>query len=70
MTMAKALGGGFPLSSIGARADFMAAVRPVTTARPRREPGSLRAALAGIDAMDAEGLPSTPASSASAPCAA
>jgi 4-aminobutyrate aminotransferase len=58
MTMAKALGGGFPLSSIGARAHFMAAVRAGDHGSTfGGNPVSCAAALAGIDAMDAEGLP-------------
>ena len=58
MTMAKALGGGFPLSSIGARADLMAAVKAGDHGSTfGGNPVSCAAALAGIDAMDAEGLP-------------
>ena len=53
MTMAKALGGGFPLSSIGAPTSWLP--RPVTTARPSEGTRLCAAALAGIDAMDAEG---------------
>jgi 4-aminobutyrate aminotransferase len=58
MTMAKALGAGFPLSSIGARADLMAAVKAGDHGSTfGGNPVSCAAALAGIDAMDAEGLP-------------
>jgi 4-aminobutyrate aminotransferase len=58
MTMAKALGGGFPLSAIGAPADVMAAVRPGDHGSTfGGNPVSCAAALAGIDAMEAEGLP-------------
>jgi 4-aminobutyrate aminotransferase/(S)-3-amino-2-methylpropionate transaminase len=58
MTMAKALGGGFPLSAIGASAEVMAAVRPGDHGSTfGGNPVSCAAALAGIDAMEAEGLP-------------
>ena len=58
MTMAKALGGGFPLSAIGARAELMAAVRAGDHGSTfGGNPVSCAAALAGIDAMEAEGLP-------------
>jgi 4-aminobutyrate aminotransferase-like enzyme len=58
MTMAKALGGGFPLSAIGARADAMAAMRAGDHGSTfGGNPVSCAAALAGIDAMEAEGLP-------------
>jgi 4-aminobutyrate aminotransferase len=58
MTMAKALGGGFPLSAIGARADVMAAIRAGDHGSTfGGNPVSCAAALAGIDAMEAEGLP-------------
>jgi 4-aminobutyrate aminotransferase len=57
MTMAKAIGGGFPLSAIGARADVMAAVRPGDHGSTfGGNPVSCAAALAGIDAMCAEAL--------------
>ncbi len=58
MTMAKAIGGGFPLSSVGARADVMAALRPGDHGSTfGGNPVSCAAALAGIDAMEAEALP-------------
>jgi 4-aminobutyrate aminotransferase len=58
MTMAKALGGGFPLSAIGARPDVMAAMRAGDHGSTfGGNPVSCAAALAGIDAMEAEGLP-------------
>ncbi|HSJ74345.1 MAG TPA: aminotransferase class III-fold pyridoxal phosphate-dependent enzyme [Miltoncostaeaceae bacterium] len=58
MTMAKALGGGFPLSAIGARADVMATIRAGDHGSTfGGNPVSCAAALAGIDAMEAEGLP-------------
>jgi 4-aminobutyrate aminotransferase len=58
MTMAKALGGGFPLSAIGAGEDVMAAMRPGDHGSTfGGNPVSCAAALAGIDAMAAEELP-------------
>jgi 4-aminobutyrate aminotransferase len=58
MTMAKALGGGFPLSAIGARAELMATIRAGDHGSTfGGNPVSCAAALAGIDAMEAEGLP-------------
>ena len=58
MTMAKALGAGFPLSAIGARADVMSAMRSGDHGSTfGGNPVSCAAALAGIDAMEAEGLP-------------
>jgi 4-aminobutyrate aminotransferase len=58
MTMAKALGGGFPLSAIGAGEDVMASVRPGDHGSTfGGNPVSCAAALAGIDAMAAEELP-------------
>jgi 4-aminobutyrate aminotransferase len=58
MTMAKALGAGFPLSGIGGRADVMAAMRAGDHGSTfGGNPVSCAAALAGIDAMEAEGLP-------------
>jgi 4-aminobutyrate aminotransferase/(S)-3-amino-2-methylpropionate transaminase len=56
--MAKALGGGFPLSAIGARAELMATIRAGDHGSTfGGNPVSCAAALAGIDAMEAEGLP-------------
>jgi 4-aminobutyrate aminotransferase len=58
MTMAKALGGGFPLSAIAARTDVMSAMRSGDHGSTfGGNPVSCAAALAGIDAMEAEGLP-------------
>jgi 4-aminobutyrate aminotransferase len=58
MTMAKALGGGFPLSAIGARAEVMGRMRAGDHGSTfGGNPVSGAAALAGIDAMEAEGLP-------------
>jgi 4-aminobutyrate aminotransferase len=58
MTLAKALGGGFPVSAIGARAGVMAAMRAGDHGSTfGGNPVSCAAALAGIDAMEAEGLP-------------
>ncbi len=58
MTMAKALGGGFPLSAIGAGEDVMASMRPGDHGSTfGGNPVSCAAALAGIDAMAAEELP-------------
>lgn len=58
MTMAKALGAGFPLSGIGARADVMSAMRAGDHGSTfGGNPVSCAAALAGIDAMEAEALP-------------
>jgi 4-aminobutyrate aminotransferase len=58
MSMAKAIGGGFPLSSVGARADAMSAVGPGDHGSTfGGNPVSCAAALAGIDAMEAEALP-------------
>jgi 4-aminobutyrate aminotransferase len=58
MTMAKALGGGFPLSAIGARVEVMATMRAGDHGSTfGGNPVSCAAALAGIDAMEAEGLP-------------
>jgi 4-aminobutyrate aminotransferase len=58
MTMAKALGGGFPLSAIGARAELMGTMRVGDHGSTfGGNPVSCAAALAGIDAMEAEGLP-------------
>jgi 4-aminobutyrate aminotransferase len=57
MTMAKALGGGFPLSAIGARADVMASLGPGDHGSTfGGNPVSCAAAVAGIDAMEAEAL--------------
>ena len=58
MTMAKALGAGFPLSAIGASAEVMSAMGPGDHGSTfGGNPVSCAAALAGIDAMEAEGLP-------------
>ena len=58
MTMAKAIGAGFPLSAIGARADVMAAMASGDHGSTfGGNPVSCAAALAGIDAMEAEALP-------------
>ncbi|MFN8108777.1 MAG: aminotransferase class III-fold pyridoxal phosphate-dependent enzyme [Thermoleophilia bacterium] len=58
MTMAKAIGGGFPLSSVGARADVMASMGPGDHGSTfGGNPVSCAAAIAGIDAMAAEDLP-------------
>jgi len=58
MTMAKAIGGGFPLSAVGARADVMAALGPGDHGSTfGGNPVSCAAAVAGIDAMEAEALP-------------
>jgi 4-aminobutyrate aminotransferase len=58
MTMAKAIGAGFPLSAIGARQDVMTTVGPGDHGSTfGGNPVSCAAALAGIDAMEAEGLP-------------
>lgn len=58
ITLAKAIGGGFPLSAIGARADVMAAMRPGDHGSTfGGNPVSCAAAIAGIDAMRAEALP-------------
>ncbi len=58
ITMAKAIGGGFPLSSLGARAEVMDAMRPGDHGSTfGGNPVSCAAALAGIDAMEAEDLP-------------
>lgn len=58
MTMAKAIGAGFPLSAIGARADLMAAMGPGDHGSTfGGNPVSCAAALAGIEAMEAEALP-------------
>lgn len=58
ITMAKAIGGGFPLSSVGARAEVMDAMRPGDHGSTfGGNPVSCAAALAGIDAMEAEDLP-------------
>lgn len=58
MTMAKAIGAGFPLSAIGARAEVMSVMRAGDHGSTfGGNPVSCAAALAGIDAMEAEGLP-------------
>ncbi len=58
ITMAKAVGGGFPLSSVGARAEVMEAMKPGDHGSTfGGNPVSCAAALAGIDAMEAEDLP-------------
>lgn len=58
ITMAKAIGGGFPLSAVGARAELMDAMRPGDHGSTfGGNPVSCAAALAGIDAMEAEDLP-------------
>jgi 4-aminobutyrate aminotransferase len=58
MAMAKALGAGFPLSAIGARENVMAAMGPGDHGSTfGGNPVSCAAALAGIDAMEAEALP-------------
>jgi len=58
MTMAKAIGGGFPLSAVGARADVMAKIRAGDHGSTfGGNPVSCAAAIAGIDAMAAEDLP-------------
>jgi 4-aminobutyrate aminotransferase len=58
MTMAKALGGGFPLSAVGARAAVMSTAKPGDHGSTfGGNPVSCAAAIAGIDAMEAEDLP-------------
>lgn len=58
ITMAKALGGGFPLSAVGARAAIMSIAKPGDHGSTfGGNPVSCAAALAGIEAMDAEDLP-------------
>jgi 4-aminobutyrate aminotransferase len=58
MTMAKAIGGGFPLSAVGARRDVMARLRAGDHGSTfGGNPVSCAAAIAGIDAMEAEDLP-------------
>jgi 4-aminobutyrate aminotransferase len=58
MTMAKAIGAGFPLSAVGARPDVMAALGPGDHGSTfGGNPVSCAAALAGIGAMEAEALP-------------
>ncbi len=58
MTMAKAVGGGFPLSSVGGRAGVMESMKPGDHGSTfGGNPVSCAAALAGIDAMEAEDLP-------------
>jgi 4-aminobutyrate aminotransferase len=58
MTMAKALGAGFPLSAIGASEEVMSAMGPGDHGSTfGGNPVSCAAALAGIDAMEAEDLP-------------
>jgi len=58
ITMAKAVGGGFPLSSVGGRAGVMESMKPGDHGSTfGGNPVSCAAALAGIDAMEAEDLP-------------
>lgn len=58
ITMAKAIAGGFPLSAIGARAEVMSTIRAGDHGSTfGGNPVSCAAALAGIDAMEAEDLP-------------
>lgn len=58
MTMAKAIGGGFPLSAVGASRDVMNALGPGDHGSTfGGNPVSCAAAVAGIDAMEAEALP-------------
>ena len=58
MTMAKAIGAGFPLSAVGARPELMDRLRPGDHGSTfGGNPVSCAAALAGIDAMEAEELP-------------
>ncbi len=58
MTLAKALGAGFPLSAIGANEEVMSAMGPGDHGSTfGGNPVSCVAALAGINAMEAEGLP-------------
>jgi 4-aminobutyrate aminotransferase len=58
MTMAKAIGAGFPLSAIGGRQEVMSALGPGDHGSTfGGNPVSCAAAIAGIDAMEAEDLP-------------
>ena len=58
MTMAKAIGAGFPLSAVGARAEVMGVLRAGDHGSTfGGNPVSCAAALAGIEAMRAEDLP-------------
>jgi 4-aminobutyrate aminotransferase len=58
MTMAKAIGGGFPLSAVGASAEVMGTLRPGDHGSTfGGNPVSCAAAIAGIQAMRAEDLP-------------
>jgi 4-aminobutyrate aminotransferase len=58
MTMAKAIGAGFPLSAVGARPELLDRLQPGDHGSTfGGNPVSCAAALAGIDAMEAEELP-------------
>lgn len=58
ITMGKAIGGGFPLSALGAPGEVMDTMRPGDHGSTfGGHPVSCAAGLAGIEAMEAEGLP-------------